>query len=85
MRPVSIEEKIVCYADKFFTKKDGKLSIPKKPVKILKKLEKYLDITMNPCVEIGRDNVQLDYHAPIEQFILNTGRMIRPNRIASIL
>lgn len=41
MRPVSIEEEIVCYADKFFTKKDGKLSIPKKPGKILKKLEKY--------------------------------------------
>ena len=41
MIPLTIEEEIVCYADKFFTKKDGKLSIPKKPDKILKKLSRY--------------------------------------------
>ena len=41
MMPVSMEEEIVCYADKFFTKKEGKLSIPKTPEKILRTLEKY--------------------------------------------
>jgi uncharacterized protein len=41
MLPLSTEEEIVCYADKFFTKKDGKLSIPKDPQKILKNLAKY--------------------------------------------
>lgn len=41
MCPVSIEEQIVCYADKFFSK-TGKLNSPEKPVKkILKRLEKY--------------------------------------------
>jgi uncharacterized protein len=41
MLPLTTEEQIVCYADKFFTKKDGQLSIPKDPVKIMKKLAKY--------------------------------------------
>jgi len=41
MKPISIEEEIVCYADKFFTKKEGKLSIPKSPEKIIKKLKCY--------------------------------------------
>lgn len=41
MLPLSLEEEIVCYADKFFTKKDGKLSIPKSPPKIMKNLAKY--------------------------------------------
>ncbi len=41
MIPLSVEQEIVCYADKFFTKKDGKLSIPKDTQKILKNLAKY--------------------------------------------
>jgi len=41
MIPLSTEEEIVCYADKFFTKKDGKLSTPKDPENILKNLAKY--------------------------------------------
>ena len=39
MRPVSIEEQIVCYADKFYSK--TKLSKEMKVEKILKKLGKY--------------------------------------------
>jgi len=41
MIPLSTEEEIVCYADKFFTKKDGQLSVAKDPEKILKSLMKY--------------------------------------------
>jgi len=41
MIPITLEEEIVCYADKFFTKKDGKLSIAKDPKKILKNLARY--------------------------------------------
>jgi uncharacterized protein len=41
MCPVSMEEQIICYADKFFSK-TGKLNSPEKPVKkVLKRLEKY--------------------------------------------
>ncbi len=41
MCPVSIEEQIICYADKFFSK-NGKLNSREKPVKkVLKRLEKY--------------------------------------------
>ncbi|MEA3436160.1 MAG: HDIG domain-containing protein [Thermodesulfobacteriota bacterium] len=41
MCPVSIEEQIICYADKFFSK-TGKLNPREKPVKkVLKRLEKY--------------------------------------------
>ena len=41
MCPVSMEEQIICYADKFFSK-TGKLNPQKKPVKrVLKRLEKY--------------------------------------------
>ncbi|MDY6790366.1 MAG: HD domain-containing protein [Thermodesulfobacteriota bacterium] len=41
MCPVSIEEQIICYADKFFSK-NGQLKATEKPVeKILKRLEKY--------------------------------------------
>jgi len=41
MRPISTEEEIVCYVDKYFSKRPGKLSTPKDPEKIIKKLEKY--------------------------------------------
>ena len=41
MCPVSMEEQIICYADKFYSK-TGKLNSPEKPVKkVLKRLEKY--------------------------------------------
>ncbi len=39
MRPVSIEEKIICYADKFFSK--SKLEKELSVERIIKKLEKY--------------------------------------------
>jgi uncharacterized protein len=41
MVPVTIEEKIICYADKFFSKSEAHLTIPKSPEKIRKKLAKY--------------------------------------------
>ena len=41
MIPLTVEEKIVCYADKFYSKKPGKLSTPKNIDKILKNMEKY--------------------------------------------
>jgi len=41
MIPLTVEEEIVCYADKFYSKNPGKLSIPKDIDKILKNLEKY--------------------------------------------
>jgi uncharacterized protein len=41
MIPLTVEEEIVCYADKFYSKNPGKLSIPKDVDKILKNLEKY--------------------------------------------
>jgi uncharacterized protein len=41
MVPVTIEEKIICYADKFFSKSATDLTKPKSPEKIRKKLAKY--------------------------------------------
>ena len=41
MIPISVEEQIVCYADLFYSKKPGFISIPKDPEKILKKLAKW--------------------------------------------
>lgn len=41
MKPQSIEEEIICYADKFYSKNANKLNIAKTPDEILKKLEKY--------------------------------------------
>ncbi len=41
MLPQSIEEEIVCYADKFFSKNPKKLTLPKTPDIILEKLKKY--------------------------------------------
>jgi uncharacterized protein len=41
MMPVSVEEEIVCYADKFYSKKPGRLTIPESPEMILRKLEKH--------------------------------------------
>jgi len=41
MMPVSIEEKILCYADKFFSKSGKNLEEPKKLKKIHKNLSKY--------------------------------------------
>ncbi len=41
MIPLSLEEEIVCYADKFYSKKPGKLDVAESPERILKKLAKY--------------------------------------------
>jgi len=41
MLPVSIEEEIICYADKFFSKNPGKISTPKDPEEIIKKLSQH--------------------------------------------
>ncbi|MEN8226446.1 MAG: phosphohydrolase, partial [Bacteroidota bacterium] len=41
MMPLSVEEEIVCYVDKFFSKNPGRLSTPKDPEKIIQKLESY--------------------------------------------
>ena len=40
-RPQSIEEEIICYADKFYSKNPKKLNIAKTPADILKKLASY--------------------------------------------
>jgi len=41
MTPQSLEEKLICYADKFYSKSDKHLTIPKSPEKIRKKILKY--------------------------------------------
>jgi len=41
MIPLSVEEEIVCYVDKYFSKKPGRLSTPKDPEKIVEKLKVY--------------------------------------------
>lgn len=41
MMPVSLEEKIICFADKFYSKKPGKLLREKSIEKIRKKIAKY--------------------------------------------
>ena len=41
MLPVSYEEKIICYADKFYSKSENHLLIPKPVEKIEKKISKY--------------------------------------------
>lgn len=41
MVPVTIEEKIICYADKFFSKSSKDLSEPKSPERIRKSLSKH--------------------------------------------
>ena len=41
MLPVSIEEEIICFADKFFSKKEGQLSKEEKVSEIKKELLKY--------------------------------------------
>ncbi len=41
MIPISIEEQIICYADKFFSKTPGKLEDEKSVKDILKSLEKF--------------------------------------------
>ncbi|MCD4736454.1 MAG: HD domain-containing protein [Bacteroidales bacterium] len=41
MVPVSLEEKLICYADKFYSKSKNHLTIPKPLKKIRKKLLKY--------------------------------------------
>jgi len=47
MVPMSIEERIICYADKFFSKSNKHLDVPKPTDKILKKLEKYGENKVN--------------------------------------
>lgn len=41
MVPVTLEEKLICYADKFYSKSVKHLTIPKSPYKIRKKISKY--------------------------------------------
>ncbi len=41
MTPKSLEEKLICYADKFYSKSDKHLTVPKTPEKIRKKILKY--------------------------------------------
>ncbi|MBN2173068.1 MAG: HD domain-containing protein [Bacteroidales bacterium] len=41
MMPISLEEKLICYADKFYSKSANHLLIPKTPEKIRKKVGKY--------------------------------------------
>ena len=41
MIPISCEEKLICYADKFYSKNDKHLTKPKSLVKIRKKVGKY--------------------------------------------
>lgn len=41
MLPISIEEKIICYADKFFSKNPDKLLIPKPLAKIIKEMARF--------------------------------------------
>ena len=41
MVPVTLEEKLVCYADKFYSKSEKHLTIPRTPDKIRKKIIKY--------------------------------------------
>jgi uncharacterized protein len=41
MIPITLEEKLICYADKFYSKSDKYLIIPKSPEKIRKKILKY--------------------------------------------
>jgi uncharacterized protein len=43
MVPITVEEKIICYADKFFSKTNKHLDVPKPTDKILRKLMKYGD------------------------------------------
>jgi len=43
MLPVSLEEKLICYADKFYSKSDKHLTTPKSMDKIRKKTKKYGD------------------------------------------
>jgi uncharacterized protein len=41
MVPITLEEKLVCYADKFYSKSDKHLTTPRTPDKIRKKIIKY--------------------------------------------
>jgi uncharacterized protein len=41
MIPITIEEKLICYADKFYSKTDKHLTTPRSPDKIRKKILKY--------------------------------------------
>lgn len=41
MIPITLEEKLICYADKFYSKSAKHLTIPKSPYKIRKKILKY--------------------------------------------
>lgn len=43
MLPISLEEKLICYADKFYSKSDKHLTTPKSLDKIRKKIKKYGD------------------------------------------
>ncbi len=41
MTPKTLEEKLICYADKFYSKSDKHLTVAKTPEKIRKKILKY--------------------------------------------
>ena len=41
MRPVTIEEEIICYADKFFSKNDSEPGVERPVAEVIRELEKY--------------------------------------------
>jgi uncharacterized protein len=41
MSPVSIEERIICFADLFYSKKPGTLTVEKSPDHVMKKLDRF--------------------------------------------
>ncbi|MFA8300370.1 MAG: HD domain-containing protein [Hyphomicrobiales bacterium] len=52
LMPISEEEKILCYADKFFSKSDKDLSTPKPLEKVIKSMSKYGKNNRNRFMEM---------------------------------
>jgi uncharacterized protein len=52
MVPLSLEEKLICYADKFYSKSDKHLIIPRSTEKIRKKILKYGDDKLSKFDEL---------------------------------
>lgn len=59
MLPVTIEEKIICLADEFFSKSKNKLTIPKSITEIKKSLSKYGEDKIDKFMEL-MDLFQVD-------------------------
>ena len=66
MVPLTYEEKIICYADKFYSKSDKHLTVPKSPEKIRKKILKYGEDKLQMFEEFvdlfGIDYIYWFYH-----------------------